>query len=276
MVRDSLEALCIIDAIHSRPLSSWSATRRKRSRGRATVLVKWPSRLTSEEALSSAVRGTRTWSNHSLALSTPLQPILWPMSSTRTPGMTAMLLSRMRTRKPWMPWFSPSTSSCANTTAHLACTAPLVIQYFCASVVGVSMTNSSVARSNVAVVCISTALLPKPSSVNAKQPMSSRLSMPASSMSWWRWVPSFSTVPPNRLNCTVILVAMEGSISVAISCAAKILSGLLRKSVTENRRLSHSNLRRASASSRSSRRSTSYCGTHTALRHSSLAACRMS
>ena len=30
-------------------------------------------------------------------------------------------------------------------------------------------------------------------------------------------------VPPKRLNCTVIFVAIEGSMSVAISCAAKIL-----------------------------------------------------
>ena len=42
---------------------------------------------------------------------------------------------------------------------------------------------------------------PYPSSVSAKQPMSSRLVMPRSSRSWWRCVPSLSTVPPNRLNC---------------------------------------------------------------------------
>ena len=59
-----------------------------------------------------------------------------------------------------MPSERPPISSCANTTAHLACTAPLVIQYFCASVVGVLMTNPPPAWSHVAVVCISTALLP--------------------------------------------------------------------------------------------------------------------
>ena len=59
-----------------------------------------------------------------------------------------------------MPWFVPSMSSCAKTADHLACTAELVIQYFWATVVGVLITNSSVCLSKVAVVSISTALLP--------------------------------------------------------------------------------------------------------------------
>ncbi len=50
--------------------------------------------------------------------------------------------------------------SCAKTTAHCAWTALLVIQYFWDRTVGELITNSSVARSNVAVVCISTALFP--------------------------------------------------------------------------------------------------------------------
>lgn len=33
-------------------------------------------------------------------------------------------------------------------------------------------------------------------------------------------------VPPKRLNCTVIFVAIEGSQNPAISCAAKIFRGL--------------------------------------------------
>lgn len=33
------------------------------------------------------------------------------------------------------------------------------------------------------------------------------------------------SLPPNRLNCTVILVAIDGSQKPAISCAAKMLSG---------------------------------------------------
>ena len=60
-----------------------------------------------------------------------------------------------------MPWFLPSTSSCAKHAHHLACTAELVIQYFCATVVGVLMMNSSASLSKVAVVSISTALLPE-------------------------------------------------------------------------------------------------------------------
>lgn len=67
---------------------------------------------------------------------------------------------RMRMRKPWMPSLRPPMRSCAKTTAHWACTAELVIQYFCASVVGVWIMNSSAAESYCAVVCISTALLP--------------------------------------------------------------------------------------------------------------------
>ena len=38
---------------------------------------------------------------------------------------------------------------------------------------------------------------------------------------------SLSTVPPKRLNWTVILVAMEGSQKAATSCAAKMRRGLL-------------------------------------------------
>ena len=53
------------------------------------------------------------------------------------------------------------TFSCAKTTTCFACTAPLVIQYFCASGVGVLTMNSLVAESYSAVVSISTALLPE-------------------------------------------------------------------------------------------------------------------
>lgn len=57
------------------------------------------------------------------------------------------------------------------------------VTYFCARVLGVLMTHSCVALSNVAVVCISTALLPKPSSVSPKQPMSSNVSIPGTKTS---------------------------------------------------------------------------------------------
>mmetsp|Transcript_20821 Transcript_20821/g.62237 ORF Transcript_20821/g.62237 Transcript_20821/m.62237 type:complete len:247 (+) Transcript_20821:1132-1872(+) len=244
-------------AMHSRPDKSWSATLRKRSRGFAMLLLKLPAASTLEKALSSAPRGTRTLSNHSLPLSTPLQPILWPMSSMRTPRHTDMSSLRMRTSSAWMPRFSPPTMSCANTAHQCACTAPLVIQYFCASGVGVWTTNSCVALSYVAVVCISTALLPKPSSVRPKHPTASSESILRSSGPWCCAVPSFSTVPPNRLNCTVIFVAMLGSQNAAISCAAKIASGLVRNHSTLTKPASQMPRRRASASSRSSRRSMS-------------------
>lgn len=57
---------CIIDAMQMRPDSSWSATRRKRSRGRAIALLNAPSASTLENASSSAARGTRTRSKRSL------------------------------------------------------------------------------------------------------------------------------------------------------------------------------------------------------------------
>lgn len=39
--------------------------------------------------------------------------------------------SAHRTKKPWMPSLAAPIISCANTTAHCACTDALVIQYFC-------------------------------------------------------------------------------------------------------------------------------------------------
>jgi hypothetical protein len=50
--------------------------------------------------------------------------------------------------------------SCANTTHHCACTALFVIQYLLDSVVGLWITKVLLRGSHVAVVCISTALLP--------------------------------------------------------------------------------------------------------------------
>ena len=53
------------------------------------------------------------------------------------------------------------------------------------------------------------------------------------SVSWCLWVPSLSTVPPNKLNCTVIFTAIEPSTTAPSSCAANIHNGLWRKSNTE-------------------------------------------
>mmetsp|Transcript_20235 Transcript_20235/g.56389 ORF Transcript_20235/g.56389 Transcript_20235/m.56389 type:complete len:258 (-) Transcript_20235:206-979(-) len=252
MTSATLLPLCIIEAMHSRPLSSWSATFRNRLRGFAMSDLKVPSASTCEKASSRAPRGTRTWSNHSLPLSTPLQPILWPMSSMRTPLQGCMFSSLIRTKSPCTPWLVPWQMSCAKTTAHCAWTAPFVIQYFCESVLGVCTTNSWVEGSYVAVVPISTALLPKPSSVSAKQPTSEKRSMPLMRASWWRFVPNFSTVPPNRLNWTVIFVDMEGSQNAATSCAAKTRSGLCRKSTTDAKPARQIRFSRSYASSLSS------------------------
>jgi hypothetical protein len=119
-----------MDAMHSRPDKSWSASVRKRSRrrctcmsyansgitltggvqaareasaqgtqnvkkpdkakaARCTLLANEPSGITSDVALRRASRGTRTLSNHSAPLSTPLHPICegrdtiyWWMSAT--------------------------------------------------------------------------------------------------------------------------------------------------------------------------------------------------
>ena len=62
-----------------------------------------------------------------------------------------------------MSEMAPMRPSCVlwiDKAALQAMRAAHVIQYFWARVVGVLMTNSSVAGSKVAVVCISTALLP--------------------------------------------------------------------------------------------------------------------
>ena len=58
-----------------------------------------------------------TWSKDSFALSTPFSPILWPISSTVTPGITFMLLSLILTRTPCKPSFFPFTINLAKTTA---------------------------------------------------------------------------------------------------------------------------------------------------------------
>ena len=56
------------------------------------------------------------------------------------------------------------------------------------------------------------------------------------------------------ITCTVIFVVMAGSIMAASSCAAKILSGLFAKSMTEMNLWSQIRWRRLRAKSRSSAR----------------------
>lgn len=59
-----------------------------------------------------------------------------------------------------MPWFLLPISSWANTTHHCACTALLVIQYLWLRVLGLWIMKLLMRGSHVAVVAISTALLP--------------------------------------------------------------------------------------------------------------------
>ena len=63
-----------IDAMHRRPLSSWSETLRKRLRFFLMDDENVPSRATCECLSSNADRGTRTWSKASFPLSTPFTP----------------------------------------------------------------------------------------------------------------------------------------------------------------------------------------------------------
>merc|ERR1719347_1046355 len=93
--------------------------------------------------------------------------------------------------------------------------------------------------------------------------MSWRLSIPSSSTLWCLSVPSFSTVPPNRLNWTVILVVMAGSMMAASSWAAKILRGLSQKSFTEMNLLSQILCSLLRARSLSSSKEMLYLGTIT-------------
>ena len=58
--------------------------------------------------------------------------------------------------------------------------------------------------------------------------------IPFKSFEWCRSVPNLSTVPPNKLNCTVIFVVIAGSIIAANSWAAKIRCGLFQKSDGRN------------------------------------------
>ena len=72
------------------------------------------------------------------------------------------------------------------------------------------------------------------------------------SFSWCLSVPNLKTVPPNRLNWTVILVAMDASTTATNSWAEKIHKGLFLKSNTEIKPWSQSFFNRLSASSLSS------------------------
>ena len=89
----------------------------KNRRDRLSIGLEYvPSAATSPYRLSSASRGTRTWSKLSRPLSTPLSPALWPQSSIRTPG-TAARRRPDRHQQRVHAVLSPPVTSWANTTA---------------------------------------------------------------------------------------------------------------------------------------------------------------
>ena len=92
---------------HTRPCTSVPSIVKKRRFGFSIVAGVVPSSATSANRLSSASRGTRTPSNHSRPLSTPLRPSLRPSSSIRTPAHGAPDSSRIGTTKACTPWRSP-------------------------------------------------------------------------------------------------------------------------------------------------------------------------
>ena len=213
-----------IDAMHNLPLRSLSATLKNLALGFFSSDSNFPSSVTSQILLSIASLGTLTWSNISLPLSIGFSPILTPMSSIMTPFAGFMLSSRIVTMKLLTPSFLPFTIVWAKTMAWFAWQAPFVIQYFWEAVVGELIVNYFEVLSKVAVVSILGALLPYPSSVKQKHPITFKLStlrMNGKCRSVWRAI----RVPPNRLNCTVNLVARPPSIWPSISWAVKMLIG---------------------------------------------------
>ena len=100
--------------------------------------LNFPSSEISEYLFKRFVLGTLTLSNERRALSTPLRPILWPISLMVTPGIVwPATPSRIWHKMACTPCHSPSTCNCAKTTQCWAWSAPFVIQYLCASSVGV-------------------------------------------------------------------------------------------------------------------------------------------
>ncbi len=63
--------------------------------------------------------------------------------------------------------------------------------------------------------------------------------LPASNFPWCRSVPNFNTVPPNKLNWTVIFVVIDGSMIPLSSWAANTRRGLFQKSRTDMNFPSH-------------------------------------
>ena len=120
MASATFAALMPAPPTQTRPWTRVPSIVKKRRFGFSMSLEYVPSSATCANRSSSAARGTRTPSNHSRPLSTPLRPSLRPSSSIRTPAAGAPEPSRIGTTKAWTPRPSPSVSSCANSTATWA------------------------------------------------------------------------------------------------------------------------------------------------------------
>lgn len=107
------------------------------------------------------------------------------------------------------PWAAPGTSSCAKTTATLACRAALPIQSLRPVSLGVWTTNSCAATSSRTWARMLRTSEPWPDSLTSKEPGSSVVLIAGSSSLWRRSVPSRWTEPPINPNRTPILTSRD-------------------------------------------------------------------
>ena len=186
---------------------------------------------------SKSAWGTRNSVNRTHALSRSDPVVFAPMSPTVTPSFNDPSFSRSRARKPCGPTRTPPVVTSATTTAHSA-VRPCEIQFFTAPSLGEFRTNVRVAGSYVAVVfTTSPEFTPASRSVRQKHP-SSPAAWTASSRRRCAGPPSATTVPANRLNCTVNRIQNPGPCAGACAarslCARKNRRGSSRMSVNRS------------------------------------------
>jgi hypothetical protein len=117
MVMAVLVALSAAPETLTRPCTSVPSMVKNRRVSFSISLEYTPSSATCAYRSRRFSRGTRTWSNHSRPLSTPLRPALCPQSSMRTPWHGCPSSSRIGTSRQWTPCDSPRVTSWANTAA---------------------------------------------------------------------------------------------------------------------------------------------------------------
>jgi hypothetical protein len=105
MYKQDLAAPMHMEAIQILPESSFSVVPKKRVLIFLNCEVKLPFSSTSENLFIMFSLGILTWSKVRAALSTPFYPILKPMSTILTPGISFIDLSRIGTRKAATPSF---------------------------------------------------------------------------------------------------------------------------------------------------------------------------